>query len=285
MVSFLQSSAALAATTTLLSSLATSDAYARFYMSPTRPSSALGYTSGGRRGSLFSNDMRRVMNNMDSMMDSMLDEMMVDPYSLTRSRMRSRPLSYLLQGSTPSSRRALAGTSRPNLSKQQNNNVAPRYGITQDEKHIQLALEVPAGATANDINLSLEENDRILKISGEATQEEEGISVQSSFNRSFTLGRNVDTDNISASLDNGVLKINAPKLSKEETVRHIDIVENKAIESGEETAVKEEVKEEVPQGEKAVDEVVPQEKVETTASADESIKIDDSVIDLDENKE
>ena len=220
------------------------------------------------------------MNNMDSMMDSMLDEMMVDPYSLTRSRMRSRPLSYLLQGSTPSSRRELAGTS-----KQRTNNAAPRYGITQDEKHIQLALEVPAGSTANDINLSLEENGRVLKISGKATQEEDGIAVQSF--RSFTLGRNVDTDNISASLDNNVLSITAPKLEKvkEETVRHIDIVENKAIESGEETAVKEEVKEEVPQGE-SVDEVVPQEKVEATASADESIKVvDESIIDLDENKE
>ena len=41
----------------------------------------------------------------------------------------------------------------------------------------------------------------------------------------------------------------------------------------------------MPQGESVVDEVVPQEKVETTASADESIKVDDSVIDLDENKE
>ena len=281
MVSFLQSSAALATATTLLSSLATSDAYARFYMSPTRPSSALGYSSGGRRGSLFSNDMRRVMNDMDSMMDSMLDEMMVDPYSLTRSRMRSRPLSYLLQGSTPSSRRAL------NL-KQQNNNAAPRYGITQDDKQIQLALEVPAGATANDISLSLEENDRVLKISCKATQEDNGIAVQSSFNRSFTLGRNVDTDNISASLDNGVLTITAPKKLEEEvkeTVRHIDIVENKAIESGEEKAVKEEAKEEVPQGANVVDEVVPQEKMETTASTNESIKVDDSVIDLDENKE
>ena len=222
------------------------------------------------------------MNDMDSMMDSMLDEVMVDPYSLTRSRMRSRPLSYLLQGSTPSSRRALAGTSRPSL-KQQNNNAAPRYGITQDEKHIQLALEVPAGATANDINLSLEENGSVLKLSGKTTQEEEGISVQSSFNRSFTLGRNVDTDNISAVLENGVLTITAPKLSKEENVRHIDIVENKAIESGEETIVEEEVKE-VPQGEN-VDEVVPQEKVEASASTDESIKVDDSVIDLDEDKE
>merc|ERR1711971_879736 len=106
------------------------------------------------------------------------------------------------------------------------------------------------------MGLSLEENDRVLKISGKATQEEEGISVQSSFNRSFTLGRNVDTDNISASLENNVLAITAPKLSKEETVRRIDIVENKAIESGEETIVEEE-KEEVPQGE-SVDEVVPQ---------------------------
>lgn len=279
MVSFLQSSAALATATTLLSSLATSDAYARFYTSPSRPSSSLGYSSGGRRGSLFSNDMRRVMNNMDSMMDSMLDEMMVDPYSLTRSRMRSRPLSYLLQGSSPSSRRALAGTSATN-------NATPRYGITQDDKQIQLVLEVPAGATANDVNLSLEENDRVLKITGKTTQEEEDIAVQSSFNRSFTLGRNVDTDNISAVLENGVLTIIAPKKLEEvkETVRHIDIVENKAIESGDETAVKEEEKEEVPQGEKAVDEVVPQEKVEVTASADESIKVDDSVIDLDERR-
>lgn len=45
------------------------------------------------------------------------------------------------------------------------------------------------------------------------------------------------------------------------------------------------MKEEVPQGENIDDEVVPQEKVEATASADESIKVDDSVIDLDENKE
>ena len=146
-------------------------------------------------------------------------------------------------------------------------------------------MEVPAGATANDINLSLEENNSVLKMSGKATQEDEGISVQSSFSRSFTLGRNVDTDNISASLDNNVLKITAPKKLEvvKETTRHIDIVENKAIECGEETAVKEEVKE-VPQGE-SVDEVVPQEQVETTASANESINVDDYVIDLDENKE
>jgi len=169
--------------------------------------------------------------------------------------------------------------------KQRTNNA---YGITQDEKQIQLALEVPPEATANDIDLSLEESGRVLKISGKATQENEGVSVGTSFSQSFTLGRDVDTDHISASLDNGVLTITAPKLVEvKETTRHIDIIENKAIESGDETAVKEEEEKEVPQvgGENVVDEVVPQEKVEATASADESIKVGDSVIDLDENKE
>jgi hypothetical protein len=55
---------------------------------------------------------------------------------------------------------------------------------------------VVQGASANDIVLHLEEDERMLRISGETKQEDGGISVHSRFDRSFKL----DRDNIISSL-------------------------------------------------------------------------------------
>ena len=107
------------------------------------------------------------------------------------------------------------------------------FGITQDDKQIQIAVDVP-GAKASDINLQLEEDNRLLRISGETKYEEGGISVHSQFERSFTLNCDIDTSQISAQMDNGVFTITAPKYKEaKETARRIDVVENEKIESDE----------------------------------------------------
>ena len=218
------------------------------------------FTSGR---SLFSQDMRRVMNGMDDMFDSMLGDMLYDPFPSMQRRM-SRP-SYLLQG-TPSS--ALSALAVPSTTQAKSNAL----GITQDDTKLQIAVEVP-GARASDINLELNENGRVLTISGETKREEGGISMHSSFQRMFTLGRDVDTTNISAQIDNGVLTITAPKVVVEEAkenVRKIDIVENKMIEG----------EGEAPLG-KAEEDVDASSVHHESEVAAKSAEVDESVIDLD----
>jgi len=211
-----------------------------------------------RRSPFFSRDIQRVMHEFDDMFGT-IDEMFHEPFSLQRI---SRP-SYLLQG--PSASNALA-PSRAKAS----------YGITQDDKQLQIAVEVP-GAKASDINLQLEDDGdgHLLRISGETKREEGGISVHSRFDKSFTLSRNVDTAKISAKMENGILTINAPKFEEaKETVRKIDVVENEMLGSG-----SGDVEDKV----EKVEASLPQEQEEIQKEA--KAEIDDSVIDLDEKND
>ena len=215
--------------------------------------------------SLFSPDFGRVMNGMDEMFDSMLGDMLYDPFPSMQRRI-SRPR-YLLQGTPSSALSALA----PSTTQAKSNAL----GITQDDTKLQIAVEVP-GAKASDINLELNENGRVLTISGETKREEGGISMHSSFQRMFTLGRDVDTTNISAQIDNGVLTITAPKVVVEEAkenVRKIDIVENKMIEGEGDTPLSKE--------EEDVDASSVHQKEEGEVAAKSAEVVDESVIDLD----
>jgi HSP20 family protein len=253
MVSFLQSNAA--ATTALLASLATTDAaYGRVYYG-SRPSTALGQrmlpTLSGR--SPFSSHSRDIFDEMFDTMFGGMDGRFYEPLSLQRLISPS----YRIQG--PSALNALAPSTVKNA-----------FGITQDDKQLQIAVDVP-GAKAGDINLQLEEDGRLLKISGETKREEGGISVHSQFSRSFALNRDVDTSKMSAQIDNGVLTITAPKFEEaKEDVRKIDIVEKKKIEGGEEAVQEEEE-----------DVTASHEKEE---SKKEEPEVDETVIDLDEKK-
>jgi len=100
--------------------------------------------------------------------------------------------------------------------------------------------------------------------------------MHSSFQRMFTLGRDVDTTNVSAQIDNGVLTITAPKVVLEEmreNVRKIDIVENKMIEGEGEAPLGEE--------EEDVDAYSVHHEKEQSEVAAKSAEVDESVIDLD----
>merc|ERR1712013_293781 len=70
------------------------------------------------------------------------------------------------------------------------------------------------------------------KISWKTKREEGGISVHSRFEKSFTLGRNVDTSQITAEMEHGTLTITAPKNEEvKESVGKIEVTEEKTVRS------------------------------------------------------
>ena len=92
-----------------------------------------------------------------------------------------------------------------------------------------IRAELP-GVNKNDLDISL--NDGYLTITATKTEEknEDEKSYKKSefnygvFSRTIQLSQEVDTDKIEAKLENGVLKIVAPKLNKgKETVKKISV--------------------------------------------------------------
>ena len=88
--------------------------------------------------------------------------------------------------------------------------------IREEEDAFYVDAEVP-GLTADDINVDIEKN--VLTLSGERKVEKEETEgtyrrverQYGSFSRSFSLPETVDTENISADLNNGVLALRLPK--------------------------------------------------------------------------
>src|SRR6478609_9896894 len=93
---------------------------------------------------------------------------------------------------------------------------APLVDIYEDEHTIALKMEVP-GIDEKDIDVRLENN--TLTVHGERKIEKEEKEENfrrverryGSFTRTFTLPQTVDTENVSATYDKGVLKITLPK--------------------------------------------------------------------------
>ncbi|NTV97624.1 MAG: Hsp20/alpha crystallin family protein [Chlorobiaceae bacterium] len=99
-------------------------------------------------------------------------------------------------------------------------NPAFKVDISEDEKAIYVSADMP-GMSKEDVKVSLE--DDVLSISAERKQEEEEKTkgyhrierTWGSMSRSFSVGENVDAENIAASYDNGVLKVTIPKKESE----------------------------------------------------------------------
>ena len=95
-------------------------------------------------------------------------------------------------------------------------NFAPPVDIYEDEQNVTLKVEVP-GLDPKDVDVRVENN--TLTIRGERKfekdeKEENFHRVErhyGAFVRSFTLPNTVDTDNVKAEYDNGVLKIQLAK--------------------------------------------------------------------------
>jgi HSP20 family protein len=93
---------------------------------------------------------------------------------------------------------------------------APAVDVYEDEHKVALKIEVP-GIDEKDIDVRVENN--TLTVHGERKIEKEEKEENyrrverqyGSFTRSFNLPQTVDTENVSATYDKGVLKISLPK--------------------------------------------------------------------------
>ena len=93
---------------------------------------------------------------------------------------------------------------------------APAVDVYEDEHKVTLKIEVP-GIEEKDIDVRVENN--TLTVTGERKIEKEEKEENyrrverqyGSFTRHFTLPQTVDSENVSATYDKGVLKINLPK--------------------------------------------------------------------------
>ena len=92
----------------------------------------------------------------------------------------------------------------------------PPVDIYEDEHNITVKLEVP-GIEQKDLDIRVEDNTLVVRGERKFEQDEKEENFHrierryGSFLRSFTLPRTVDTENIHADYDNGVLKIRMAK--------------------------------------------------------------------------
>jgi HSP20 family protein len=113
---------------------------------------------------------------------------------------------------------------------------APPVDIYEDEQSIQLKLEVP-GIDEKDLDIRVENN--VLTVSGERKFEKEEKEENfrrverryGSFSRSFTLPNTVNTDDIHADYNNGVLNIRLAKRAEAKPKQiKVNVSSQKAIE-------------------------------------------------------
>jgi HSP20 family protein len=99
---------------------------------------------------------------------------------------------------------------------------SPRYELVDDNEKFQLSVDVP-GVKEEDLDISLDEN--FLTVKGQRVATTDSSRFSSKFSQTFSLDPSVDVDKFTATLNNGVLIVSAPKDIKklEETIRRIPI--------------------------------------------------------------
>jgi HSP20 family protein len=114
---------------------------------------------------------------------------------------------------------------------------APAVDVYEDEHNVTLKIEVP-GIEEKDIDIRIENN--VLTLHGERKIEKEEKEENyrrverqyGSFTRTFTLPNTVDTENVQANYDKGVLKISLPKKAEAKPKQiKVNVGSGKQIES------------------------------------------------------
>jgi HSP20 family protein len=116
-------------------------------------------------------------------------------------------------------------------------NFSPAVDVYEDEHKVTLKVEVP-GIDEKDIDIRMENN--TLTVHGERKiekeeKEENYLRVErqyGGFIRTFTLPTTVDTENVSATYDKGVLKISLPKKAEAKPKQiKVNVTSEKQIEA------------------------------------------------------
>lgn len=103
----------------------------------------------------------------------------------------------------------------------------PAMDVHETEKGLDLTLDMP-GVSPDNVNLTVE-NDTVTVV-GKVAPEQEGSVVYrethiGDYRRVFRLGEDLDAEQISAEMKDGVLTVHVPKAAKAQP-RRIDIVAN-----------------------------------------------------------
>ena len=112
-------------------------------------------------------------------------------------------------------------------------NFIPAVDVYEDEKRIVLKLEVP-GIPEKDLDVTVENNTLIVKGERKFEKEEKEENFHrierryGSFSRAFTLPTTVETENIDAKYENGVLKLELKK-KPEAQPKQIKVNVNKSL--------------------------------------------------------
>ena len=243
---------------------ATSDAAYVSHRTPRRQSTHSTALGARSRVPLFSRDVERVFQDFDHMFDAMIGDVESNFYSPLSLRRMTAP--RLLQ-QIPAKRQL----------------AAPRatYQASQDENEVRIVFNVP-GARASGINLQLDEDKRLLRITGEAKLEEANLSVSRKFDQTFTLARDVDMTKAAAEFKDNVLTVTAPKVEQKTTVRNlaIDVVESPpAIEQASKSEATQETQEAVQN--ESLEAVQTENANEKSSVVETDESVDESVMDLD----
>ena len=104
--------------------------------------------------------------------------------------------------------------------------TSPRYAITDDDTKFQVAIDAP-GYKTQDVSVSVEEDGHVLSIVGTRENSGDNYSFSSKFSQSFSLDPVVDAEKLTASLNDGVLLVTAPKDVKriEDGIRKIPVTQ------------------------------------------------------------
>jgi HSP20 family protein len=95
---------------------------------------------------------------------------------------------------------------------------SPGYEINENEEKYEISMDLP-GVKASEMTAQLEEDGRVLHVSGGRKIEKDGKTTETKFEKRFTIGSNVDTTKLTANLADGVLTVTAPKLKAAEPVK------------------------------------------------------------------
>jgi HSP20 family protein len=102
----------------------------------------------------------------------------------------------------------------------------PPHDIIENEKEYIIELSL-AGIKKEDISLNLDHNVLTIKAERKEVNDQKYNRKQTfygKYQKSFTLPESIDIENIQAAFENGILKLNIPKLEKEEKfTKHIEI--------------------------------------------------------------
>lgn len=111
------------------------------------------------------------------------------------------------------------------------NGTLPAVNIKETDSNFEIELAVP-GMEKSDFKIDLKKNQMTISAQKESKNENsqnEKFFLKEfsfkSFSRSFTLPQDaINSDQISATYDNGILKVTLPKADKQEQVKQINIL-------------------------------------------------------------